>query len=127
MSDRYTPAYVNRGLAHLADSASYKKAIDDFNEAIRLQPTEALHYYRRGKAQSLQGLREKAIQSYMNAIEFDTQMGAAYDDLAIELDANGQSALASEYRRRAGAARPLSPPSRLSGSMQLGSAAVTWP
>lgn len=100
VSDRYTPAYVNRGLAHLADQ-DYKKAIDDFNEAIRLQPTEALHYYRRGKAQSLQGLREKAIRSYMNAIEFDTQMGAAYDDLAIELDANGQSALASEYRRRA--------------------------
>lgn len=100
VSDRYTPAYVNRGLAHLAD-ADYTKAIDDFNEAIRLQPTEALHYYRRGKAQSLAGSREKAIRSYMNAIEFDSRLRPAYNDLASELTANGQSALAGEYRRRA--------------------------
>lgn len=100
VSDRYTPAYVNRGLAHLADR-DYDKAIDDFNEAIRLQPTEAMHYYRRGKAQALEGLRDKAIQSFMNAIEFNNRMGPAYNDLAIELDANGQSALAVEYRRRA--------------------------
>lgn len=100
VSDRYTPAYVNRGLAHLAEK-DYDKSISDFNEAIRLQPTEALHYFRRGKAQSMAGLRDKAIQSYMNAISFNAQFGKAYQEIATELDANGQSALAGEYRRRA--------------------------
>ncbi len=100
VSDRYTPAYVNRGLAHLADG-DYTKAIDDFNEAIRLQPTEGLHYFRRGMAQALSGRREKAIRSYMNAIEFAPRLNPAYENLVRELDANGQSALANEYRRRA--------------------------
>lgn len=100
VSDRYTPAYVNRGLAHLA-VGDHGKAIDDLNEAIRLQPTEALHYYRRGTAQSRAGDREKAIQSFMNAIEFDTRLRPAYAALATELEATGQSGLASEYRRRA--------------------------
>lgn len=100
VSDRYTPAYVNRGLAHLA-SGDHSKAIDDLNEAIRLQPTEALHYYRRGTAQARSGDSEKAIQSFMNAIEFNTKLRPAYTALATELEATGQSGLASEYRRRA--------------------------
>ncbi|MEO0530145.1 MAG: tetratricopeptide repeat protein, partial [Planctomycetota bacterium] len=100
VSDRYTPAYVNRGLAHMANGDP-DKAVDDLNEAIRLQPTEALHYYRRGTAQARVGDSEKAIQSFMNAIEFDTRLRPAYDALATELEATGQSGLASEYRRRA--------------------------
>lgn len=100
VSDRYTPAYVNRGLAHLLEK-DYDKAIADFNEAIRLQPTEALHYFRRAKAQSMAGASEKAIQSYINAITFNAQLAPAYTALIAELDANGQSALAGEYRNRA--------------------------
>ncbi|MEO1495942.1 MAG: tetratricopeptide repeat protein [Planctomycetota bacterium] len=100
VSDRYIPAFVNRGLAHLQQE-DFEKAIADFNEAIRLQPTEATHYYRRGKAFSLSGEREDAIQSYMNAVAYDPELRPALVALADELDANGQSALSLEYRRRA--------------------------
>ncbi|MGL4511511.1 MAG: tetratricopeptide repeat protein [Lacipirellulaceae bacterium] len=100
VSDRYVPAFVNRGLAQL-QRGEIQKAIDDFNEAIRLQPTEAKHYYRRGMAYSLLGDRERAIQSLITAIEYDQTLKSAYESLSTELEANGQSQLAGEYRRRA--------------------------
>lgn len=100
VSDRYVPAFVNRGLAHMAQG-EYGKAVDDLNEAIRLQPTESLHYFRRGKAQSASGDREKAIQSYMNAIDFNEKLAPAYSELSRELDAQGETVLANQYRTKA--------------------------
>ena len=51
-SNRYTPAYVNRGLAYMM-VGDYTKALADFNDAIRIEPTESDHYFKRGV-----GLRE---------------------------------------------------------------------
>ena len=104
VSDRYIPAYVNRGLAQM-QLGEYQKCVDNMNEAIRLQPTEGTHYYRRGRAYSFLGDREKAIQSYMAAISFDEQLAPAYHALISALQANGQSQLANEYRRRAAGLR----------------------
>ena len=50
--DRYTPAHVNRGLAYM-QIEEYEKAVRNFNGAIRLEPTELQHFYKRGLAQML--------------------------------------------------------------------------
>ena len=92
-SDRYTPAYVNRGLAYM-QLGQYEKAIDDFSEAIRLEPTRAEHYFKRGVAYEQVGNNEKAADSFASAIELD-------DKNAARLPPHGQDA-ASAGRRRAG-------------------------
>jgi Flp pilus assembly protein TadD len=69
-SDRYTPAYVNRGLAYM-QLEEFEKAIADFNEAIRLEPTQAEHYYKRGIAFARLGDNEKAAASFASAIQFN--------------------------------------------------------
>ena len=46
-SDRYVPAYVNRGLAYMMLGEN-DKALTDFNAAVRLEPAEWTHYFKRG-------------------------------------------------------------------------------
>ncbi|MEM6656073.1 MAG: tetratricopeptide repeat protein [Planctomycetota bacterium] len=100
VSDRYSDAFVHRGLAYF-QLGEYEKAITDFNEAIRLKPIDGSPYYYRGVAYSLRGDRDKAITSLTNAIKFDAELAPAYRVLADELRESGQPELANEYDRKA--------------------------
>ena len=53
----YADAYCIRGIAY-GQFGQYKRAIDDFNEAIRLKPDDAKAYYNRGITYLLQGNNE---------------------------------------------------------------------
>ena len=99
VSDRYTPAYVNRALVQM-QLGEYGKAVEDLNEAIRLEPTEPKHYYRRGRAYELLGEADKSVKSYLSAIQFDERFVPAYNALITVLTESGQPELADFYRRR---------------------------
>jgi tetratricopeptide (TPR) repeat protein len=99
-SDRYTPAYVNRGLAYMM-VGDYKKALADFNDAIRLDPTESDHYFKRGMVYERLGKNQEAADSFTTAIKFNDKNEPAYRHGATVLAALGHNDLAAEYRGKA--------------------------
>jgi tetratricopeptide (TPR) repeat protein len=99
-SDRYTPAYVNRGLAYMM-VGDYTKALNDFNDAIRIEPTESDHYFKRGMVYERLGKNQEAADSFTTAIKFNDKNGAAYRHAATALAALGHNDLAAEYRGKA--------------------------
>lgn len=107
-SDRYTPAYYNRGLAYMM-LGNYKKAIADFNDAIRLEPANAEYYYKRGLACQQMGDHQKASESFSAAIEFDKNHAGAHRHMAEALQTLGRSELATQYRQKAD---QLAPPKK---------------
>jgi tetratricopeptide (TPR) repeat protein len=109
-SDRYTPAYYNRGLSYMM-MGNYKKAIADFNDAIRLEPANAEYYFKRGVAYEQMGDHQKASESFSAAIEFDKNHAGAHRHMADALQKLGRSELATPYRQKA---EQLAPPKKAS-------------
>jgi tetratricopeptide (TPR) repeat protein len=107
-SDRFTPAYYNRGLSYMM-IGNYKKAIADFNDAIRLEPANAEYYFKRGIAYEQMGDSQKASESFSAAIEFDKKHAGAHRHMADALQKLGRSELASPYRQKAD---QLAPPKK---------------
>lgn len=65
-----TPAFNNRGLAHLQAKA-YDQAIRDFDESLRIDPKDVQALCARGSAWEAKGELDKAIDDYGRAIELD--------------------------------------------------------
>jgi tetratricopeptide (TPR) repeat protein len=80
---------------------NYKKAIADFNDAIRLEPANAEYYFKRGLALEQMGDHQKASDSYSAAIEFDKNHAGAHRHMAEALDRLGRNELATQYRQKA--------------------------
>ena len=99
-SDRFTPAYYNRGLAYMM-LGNYKKAIADFNDAIRLEPANAEYYFKRGLAYEQMGDKQKASESFSAAIEFDKNHAGAHRHMADAMQRLGRTELATQYRQQA--------------------------
>jgi len=99
-SDRYVPAYVNRGLAYMMLGEN-EKALADFNAAIRLEPAEWTHYFKRGMTYERLGKPQHAADSFISALRFYDKYPPAYSHAADALDALGQDDLAKEYRDKA--------------------------
>lgn len=79
----------------------HKKAIKDFNEAIRLEPANGDYYFKRGVAYQQLGDFDKAANSFASAIEFDTKNEAAYRHMAEVTQRQGRNELANQYRQKA--------------------------
>jgi tetratricopeptide (TPR) repeat protein len=69
--------YNNRGNLW-RDRGELDNAIDDFNEAIRLDPKNAAAYNNRGSARSDKNELDKAIADFDSAIEIDPKFASAY-------------------------------------------------
>jgi tetratricopeptide (TPR) repeat protein len=70
---------VNRGVRGPEDfKDANRKAIDDYNEAIRLYPNEAEYFISRGDARSFLGDYDSAIQDFDKAIRIDPNGYSAY-------------------------------------------------
>jgi tetratricopeptide (TPR) repeat protein len=70
--------YNNRGSA-IASKREYDRAIQDYNEAIRLSPSTAYNYRERGKAYYAKRDYDHAIQDFSEAIRLDPNDASAYN------------------------------------------------
>src|SRR5437667_395115 len=66
----FAPAYYNRGLAYAANG-EFDRAIADFNETIRLDPTDPDAFISRGGAYFATGDHNRAIVNFSEALRLD--------------------------------------------------------
>jgi tetratricopeptide (TPR) repeat protein len=72
-------AYLNRGWAYFS-LGDYQLAIDDYNQAIRLNPDYTEAYYNRGIAYFNLGHYQLAIDDYNQAIRLNPDYAEAYNN-----------------------------------------------
>ena len=75
-------------------SGDFDKAIADFTEAIRLDPKEAVAYYKRGMAYGAKGDHDKAIADYTEAIRLNPKSAEAYINRGVVYAGKGEKAKA---------------------------------
>jgi len=68
----FSPAYYNRGIAYYEEK-KYLEAIQDFDQALKLEAKSAMAYYYRGVCYQELNELEKAIVSYSCAITLDPE------------------------------------------------------
>ena len=74
--------FVNRGTAYY-EKGDYDRAIQDYNEAIRLNPKETLSHVARGDAYKKKGDFDRAIQDFDEAIHLNSNDTNAYNDRGV--------------------------------------------
>jgi tetratricopeptide (TPR) repeat protein len=72
-------AHFDRGMAFL-ERREYDKAINEFSEAIRLDPNYVPAYVSRGNAYAIHGAGDKAIDDFTEAIRLDPNVAIIYFD-----------------------------------------------
>ena len=93
-------AYLDRGLAYYAKN-DLDHAIDDWSEAIKLDPSYLHAYNNRGKAYRAKGDYAQAIADYSQAIKLDPQHAVAYKGRGIAYLLSGDPAKAEADFRQA--------------------------
>lgn len=85
--------YVDQG-NELAKVGDYDGAVDEYSEAIRLNPRIAIAYHDRGFAYFMLGQLRRAIEDFNDAIRLDPghvytyhNRGLAYDMLGMQIEA----------------------------------------
>jgi tetratricopeptide (TPR) repeat protein len=81
--------YNNRGVT-FNNLEQHRRAITDYDEAIRIDPTFAQAYYNRGNSYSALGQHERAITDYDEAIRVDPTFAQAYTNRGRSYSALGQ-------------------------------------
>lgn len=87
-TDPSSVAYTNRGFAY-ASSRDYTRAIEDYNQAIDLNPAYAPIYNNRGNAYGALGDNASAIKDYDQAIAIDPRYAQAFGNRGITYQAIG--------------------------------------
>ena len=72
------------------ETAEYQSAVDEYSEAIRLNPEIAPAYSNRGNAYAELGRDERAIEDYDEAIRRDPELAPAYSNRAVSYRALGK-------------------------------------
>ena len=82
LNPEYARDYNNRGLSY-SDSGQYQQAIQDHNEALRLDHKISEGYNNRGNSYLGVGQHRRAIQDYDEALCLDPQYGLAHANRAL--------------------------------------------
>src|SRR5215475_10165435 len=83
-------AFNNRGRAY-AGKGQYDRAIQDFDEAIRLKPNDAIAFYNRGRAYAAgKGQYDRAIQDFDQAIRLKPNDAIAFYNRGFAYARKGQ-------------------------------------
>jgi tetratricopeptide (TPR) repeat protein len=85
--------YNNRALAYRY-AKDYDRAIQDYNDAVRLKPTWAVPYNNRGVTYSRKGEYDKAIDDYTHAMGLDSNYPAPIYNRAVAQLQRGRPELA---------------------------------
>jgi len=88
-------AFNSRGNVHLSQRA-YDRAIDDYNEAIGLDPKYAIGFNNRGLAYQRKGQIDRAIEDYDEAIRLNPAYALAFANRATARQIKGRVDLAIE-------------------------------
>ena len=76
-NQEFANKYYKRGVAY-TENGDYDCAIEDFTQAIELNPNFAEAYYQRGLADAKKGEVDKAIADYTKAIALKPNYADAY-------------------------------------------------
>jgi tetratricopeptide (TPR) repeat protein len=98
-------AFFNRGRAW-ADKTQYDRAVQDFDQALRLDPNYPDAYNSRGVAYSGMGQTERAIQDFDQAIKLDPNYAIAMYNRALAAQTLGHTDEANQYFAKARDAGP---------------------
>jgi tetratricopeptide (TPR) repeat protein len=82
-------AYTSRGNAHL-NNRNYDRAIDDYNETIRLDLKYAIGFYNRGLAYLRKGSLDPAIKDFDEAIRLNPRYVNAFVNRALAYQEKAQ-------------------------------------
>ena len=104
----YSAAYGNMGLI-LASKGLHEKAMEYYQKAVRLDPSNSEAHYNLGNAYLGQGKLKLAIGEYRQAIQLKRSYVKAYGNLAIALASSGQLEEAIGGFRRVVEFEPNSP------------------
>jgi len=77
-----SPSYLGRGEEYIKVT-KYNEAIDDFTNAIKLNPKESRAYYNRGNAFLDMKNYDKAIKDFTTALNLDNKLINAYVNRAL--------------------------------------------
>ena len=83
----------------------YEKAVDNFNNAIRAEPTQPTHFFKRGVAHEILGEWQKALDSYNLALLRDSSFDEARRGAARALRKLGRPGLGEQYENKVDSAR----------------------
>ncbi|TWS94705.1 tetratricopeptide repeat protein [Reyranella sp. CPCC 100927] len=87
---RQVQAHIERGADH-ARKGAYDRAIDEYTQAIRLQPASALAFYNRGDAYSSMGDYDRAIQDFTQALTLQSDFAMAFNGRGVAYDGKGDT------------------------------------
>jgi tetratricopeptide (TPR) repeat protein len=114
-SGRQTPenlarAFFNRGRA-FSDKGAFDRAIEDFDQAIRLDPQYPDALNNRGVAYSGKGQYERAVEDFDKAVQLDPNYAIAIYNRGLAAQNLGRADEAAKYFARARQVGPrLIPP-----------------
>jgi tetratricopeptide (TPR) repeat protein len=86
---RASVATMNRGNAYKSKN-DLDKALDDYNQAIALDPKNGGAFVNRALILSRQGKRKEAMEDYNEAVQLNPQLWQAYFNRAAELKEGGK-------------------------------------
>ena len=82
-------AFLNRAAAHRA-KGDLARAIEDYDRAIALDPSEAIPFNNRGSAYYKKGQSDRAMQDFDRAIELDPNYPDALNNRGLAYTGKGQ-------------------------------------